>query len=251
MAVLYRNHHDSILLQGELLARGIPYTVRSGLRFFEQAHIKDVLAYLRIVVNPRDEASWRRLLLAPAGGRSGQGGGDLSSTSPERPTRSRRSRRPRRWRSCRPRARGSSPAFVADLRKIQATDPETNPAAAIAAILKGGYPDTVRLKYERPDNRIADIEQFALLAGQVRQPRAADRRPAPGRRRLRHGLGRRRRAGRGPRPEHDPPGQGPGVVARVHPPADRGELSRIAGPSTSPAARTKSGASSTWPSPGP
>ena len=46
MAVLYRNHHDSILLQGELLSRGIPYTVRSGLRFFEQAHIKDVLAHL-------------------------------------------------------------------------------------------------------------------------------------------------------------------------------------------------------------
>ena len=63
MAVLYRNHHDSILLQGELLARAIPYTVRSGLRFFEQAHIKDVLAHLRIVLNPRDEASWRRLLL--------------------------------------------------------------------------------------------------------------------------------------------------------------------------------------------
>ena len=63
MAVLYRNHYDSILLQGELLSRGIPYTIRSGLRFFEQAHIKDVLAYLRIVVNPRDEASWRRLLL--------------------------------------------------------------------------------------------------------------------------------------------------------------------------------------------
>ena len=38
-------------------ARGIPYTVRSGLRFFEQAHIKDVLAHLRIVVNPRDEAT--------------------------------------------------------------------------------------------------------------------------------------------------------------------------------------------------
>ena len=42
--------------------------------------------------------------------------------------------------------------------------PRRNPAAAIGAILKGGYPDTVRLKYERPDNRIADIEQFALLA---------------------------------------------------------------------------------------
>ncbi|MBV8556359.1 MAG: ATP-dependent helicase, partial [Planctomycetaceae bacterium] len=53
IAVLYRNHHDSILLQAELVSRGIAYTVRSGLRFFEQAHIKDVLAYLRIVANPR------------------------------------------------------------------------------------------------------------------------------------------------------------------------------------------------------
>ena len=33
------------------------------MRFFEQAHIKDVLAYLRVVQNPRDEASWRRILL--------------------------------------------------------------------------------------------------------------------------------------------------------------------------------------------
>ena len=78
MAVLYRNHHDSILLQGELLARGIPYTVRSGLRFFEQAHIKDVLAHLRIVLNPRDQAAWRRLLYALAGHRRSNGRGDHS-----------------------------------------------------------------------------------------------------------------------------------------------------------------------------
>src|SRR5690606_38151367 len=62
MAVLYRNHHDSILLQGELVNRNIPYTVRSGLRFFEQGHIKDVLAHLRILANPKDEPSWRRVL---------------------------------------------------------------------------------------------------------------------------------------------------------------------------------------------
>ena len=61
-------------------------------------------------------------------------------------------------------SKGFFAGFVGDLRKLRATDPETNPAAAIGAILKGGYPATVRLKYERPDNRIADIEQFALLA---------------------------------------------------------------------------------------
>ena len=53
---------------------------------------------------------------------------------------------------------------MSDLKKLRATDPESNPAAAVAAILKGGYPAAVRLLYERPDNRIADIEQFTLLA---------------------------------------------------------------------------------------
>jgi DNA helicase-2/ATP-dependent DNA helicase PcrA len=164
MAVLYRNHYDSIVLQGELLARGIPYTVRSGMRFFEQAHIKDVLAFLRIVVNPRDEASWRRLLLLIPGvgpakaaalhqhlGKSGNALEAVESAGAMAllPAKS----------------KGFFAGFVGDLRKLRATDPETHPAAAIAAILKGGYPATVRLKYERPDNRIADIEQFALLAG--------------------------------------------------------------------------------------
>ena len=164
MAVLYRNHHDSILLQGELLSRGIPYTVRSGLRFFEQAHIKDVLAHLRIVLNPRDEASWRRLLLLLAGRRGRPRPRRSSSTFPRAASRSRRSNRPRRWRSCRPRARDFSRASSPTSKQLRATEPERNPAAAVGAILKGGYPATVRLKYERPDNRIADIEQFALLA---------------------------------------------------------------------------------------
>ncbi len=61
-------------------------------------------------------------------------------------------------------SKGFFAGFVADLRKIQATDPETHPAAAIEAILKGAIPRRVRQKYERPENRIADIEQFAVLA---------------------------------------------------------------------------------------
>jgi DNA helicase-2/ATP-dependent DNA helicase PcrA len=46
----------------ELTRRGIPYELRSGIRFFEQAHIKDVTSYLRIVVNPFDELAWKRAL---------------------------------------------------------------------------------------------------------------------------------------------------------------------------------------------
>ncbi|HEX8685522.1 MAG TPA: ATP-dependent helicase, partial [Pyrinomonadaceae bacterium] len=61
-AVLYRSHYHSLELQLELTRRGVPYRVRSGMRFFEQAHIKDVVAYLRLVANPRDELAWKRVL---------------------------------------------------------------------------------------------------------------------------------------------------------------------------------------------
>src|SRR5438270_5284391 len=54
-AVLYRSHYHSLELQLELTRRGIPYRVRSGVRFFEQAHIKAVVTYLRLTANPRDE----------------------------------------------------------------------------------------------------------------------------------------------------------------------------------------------------
>ena len=163
MAVLYRNHHDSILLQGELVGRGINYQVRSGLRFFEQAHIKDVLAYLRVVVNPRDESAWRRLLMhLPGIGQAKAGGitdrlivaadpmAELASAEMMKlvPVKS----------------KGFFGGFVADLRKVLAVNPETEPAAAVGAILQGGYPATVRTKYERPENRLADIEQLGVLA---------------------------------------------------------------------------------------
>jgi DNA helicase II / ATP-dependent DNA helicase PcrA len=163
MAVLYRNHHDSILLQGELLARGIPYTVRSGLRFFEQAHIKDVLAHLRVVLNPRDEASWRRLLLLLPGVGPAKAAAIFQHLSKSgKPLES--LEEAEAMALLPPKSKGFFAGFVSDLRQLRATDPERNPAAAVGAILKGGYPGTVKLLYERPDNRIADIEQFALLA---------------------------------------------------------------------------------------
>jgi DNA helicase-2/ATP-dependent DNA helicase PcrA len=61
MAVLYRAHYQSAEIELEFMRRNIPYEIRSGLRFFEQAHIKDVLAYLRLLENPKDELSWKRV----------------------------------------------------------------------------------------------------------------------------------------------------------------------------------------------
>jgi DNA helicase-2/ATP-dependent DNA helicase PcrA len=62
VAVLYRNHAHSLDLQVELTRRNIPYRIRSGLRFFEHRHVKDVLAHLRFVDNPRDEVAFARLI---------------------------------------------------------------------------------------------------------------------------------------------------------------------------------------------
>jgi DNA helicase-2/ATP-dependent DNA helicase PcrA len=62
VAVLYRSHFHAVELQLELSRRGIPYQITSGIRFFEQAHIKDVAAFIRLVVNPRDEVAFKRMV---------------------------------------------------------------------------------------------------------------------------------------------------------------------------------------------
>ncbi len=67
IAVLFRAANHSQLLEMELNKRGIGYEMRGGFRFFERAHIKDVIAYLRIINNIKDEISWSRVLKLYAG----------------------------------------------------------------------------------------------------------------------------------------------------------------------------------------
>ncbi|MBI2441828.1 MAG: ATP-dependent helicase [Lentisphaerae bacterium] len=62
MVVLYRAHYHALELQMELTRARIPFTVVSGVRFFEQAHVKDVLSLLRILHNPGDELAFARFL---------------------------------------------------------------------------------------------------------------------------------------------------------------------------------------------
>jgi len=63
IAVLFRAGYMSADLEIELTNRKIPFEKWGGLKFLEAAHVKDVLAFLRIIENPRDEVSWYRLLL--------------------------------------------------------------------------------------------------------------------------------------------------------------------------------------------
>ncbi|MFP5344419.1 MAG: DNA helicase II, partial [Gammaproteobacteria bacterium] len=67
-AVLYRSNAQSRVLEAALLQAGIPYRVYGGLRFFERAEIKDALAYLRLIANTGDDASFERVVNLPTRG---------------------------------------------------------------------------------------------------------------------------------------------------------------------------------------
>ncbi|GIV59974.1 MAG: DNA helicase [Rhodothermaceae bacterium] len=62
MAVLFRSSHNAYDLEVELNRRNIPYVKYGGLKLSEAAHIKDVLAHLRVVENPQDAVAWNRIL---------------------------------------------------------------------------------------------------------------------------------------------------------------------------------------------
>ncbi|MGC9066588.1 MAG: ATP-dependent helicase [Candidatus Ratteibacteria bacterium] len=62
IGILFRSRYQSAEIEIELNKLKIPYVVRGGLRFFEMAHIKDLIAFFRIYHNPKDELSWIRVL---------------------------------------------------------------------------------------------------------------------------------------------------------------------------------------------
>ena len=62
IAILYRAHYQALDAQLEFTRRGIPFIITSGLRFFEQAHVKDFVAQLRVLSNPDDSPAFERIL---------------------------------------------------------------------------------------------------------------------------------------------------------------------------------------------
>ena len=67
-AILYRSNAQSRALESILMSAGIPYRIYGGHRFFERAHVKDALAYLRLVENPNDNTAFLRAVNTPTRG---------------------------------------------------------------------------------------------------------------------------------------------------------------------------------------
>lgn len=68
MAILYRTHHQSRLLEESLMQSGTPYIIIGGIRFYERKEIRDLLAYLRLLTNPFDRLALMRIINTPTRG---------------------------------------------------------------------------------------------------------------------------------------------------------------------------------------
>ncbi len=164
MAVLFRAGYMSADLEIELANRKIPFEKWGGLKFLEAAHVKDVLAFLRVSENPRDEVSWYRILMLMPGI------GDTTARDMMK------NMQDRSWDPdafthliAPPRAREAHRSLAVLLRQLRGTTNRDGDAAGakvasdIAAI-RSLYDAVLREKYDRPEARLADLDQLRTVA---------------------------------------------------------------------------------------
>ncbi|HEY0096615.1 MAG TPA: ATP-dependent helicase [Archangium sp.] len=167
MAVLYRAHSHSIELQLELVRRGIPFRVRSGVRFFEQLHVKDVLAHLRLVGNPRDELALKRIVkLVPGIGPAKAEAlwEALLALPPELSLVEALARAevPRK----------AAPGFGRLIQLLERLGPpgsSVTPGQMIQDILAGGYAEYLRTEFPEEERREDDLRRLAEFAARFEE----------------------------------------------------------------------------------
>jgi DNA helicase-2/ATP-dependent DNA helicase PcrA len=165
MAVLYRAHFHAMELQLELIRRNIPFSITSGIRFFEQAHIKDVTAYLKLVMNPRDELSFIRIvqLLPGIGGKGAEKLWKVFNASGH-------SSLARALQACAEQVPKKSQAawaqFVATASQLEDTEVRGKAPKMLRLVLEAGYEDYVKATYTNYRIRLEELEQLAVFAQQ-------------------------------------------------------------------------------------
>ncbi|MBN1585777.1 ATP-dependent helicase, partial [Candidatus Uhrbacteria bacterium] len=165
IAVLFRATFHSQQLEFELMRRGIEYEYRGGLKFFDRAHVKDVLAFLRIRSNPRDEASWLRVLSLQEGVGDVTAGkitqfmkesGSLAMAVTADVGGMFGSRAGRGWSALR--------------RSLEALHGAGDaPADQIRSILKSPYAEYLEAEYPNARDRLEDLEQMATFSERYAQ----------------------------------------------------------------------------------
>ena len=166
MAVLYRSHFHALEMQLELTCRNIPFSITSGIRFFEQAHIKDVTSYLKWLANPLDEQAFKRLvlMLPGVGGKTAMKLWDQFLTAhtdatPMAETLQRCAAVPKK-------AKVPWAQFSATVSQLE-TEPVAGDAGKmIELIVEAGYDAYVEANYDKAPQRLDDIEQLGVFARQ-------------------------------------------------------------------------------------
>ena len=162
VAVLFRAAHHSQALEVELAKRDLPYDYRGGVRFFERAHVKDVLAYLRLVNNIEDAVAWSRVLnmqmgIGPAGvAQITSSLHHFITSSPPidlRPLGSLLS----------PRGQVGWNDFLQVWSRLEGVDEKT-PSELIRAVIESKYQEYLEAEYPDYRERLQDLEQLAVIS---------------------------------------------------------------------------------------
>jgi DNA helicase-2/ATP-dependent DNA helicase PcrA len=174
MAVLYRSHFHALELQLELTRRNIPFSITSGIRFFEQTHIKDVAAYLKLLYNPRDELAFKRLtkLLPGIGAKRAEKLWTVFEA--QRAMRNAESRSNSGIaealqacaRSVPQKAATAWAQFATTIAQLEDESVRDSPATMIRLVFEAGYEDYLRAHFANYRTRQEDLDQ---LAGYSRQ----------------------------------------------------------------------------------
>jgi DNA helicase-2/ATP-dependent DNA helicase PcrA len=180
IAVLYRSHFHAVELQLEFTRRQIPFSITSGIRFFEQSHIKDVTSYLKLLVNPRDEVPFKRLvqLLPGIGPKAArklwvefQSRLGLVSESSEAVAGSQVAVALQACATFVPRKAAVAWAqFTATLSQLQLEAAPKGAGAMIRLVLDAGYEDLLRENLDRFESRREDLVQLGEFAAQFDSP---------------------------------------------------------------------------------
>jgi DNA helicase II / ATP-dependent DNA helicase PcrA len=184
IAVLYRAHYHALELQLELSRRGIPYQITSGIRFFEQAHIKDVISFIRFVANPRDEVAFHRMvkLLPGIGNRTAENlwrewetdtvaaGGDRGSGATSAPAGVIAPGYSKRLLAMNVPAKSKKmwTQLAHTLDEIAPGGEPNSPSEMITSVVEAIYDDYAKVNFANYQLRREDLDQLAMFARQFK-----------------------------------------------------------------------------------
>ena len=165
-AIFYRTNAQSRVFEEIFMRAGVPYKVVGGVRFYERKEVKDLLAYLRVLVNPDDEVSLRRIINTPKrgiGDRALDSIDDLAKRDTisfwQALTRSSSS-------ELSPRANSSIQAFVSMMTALQVLVEANRPPSTIAAAIleQSGLLEELRASHDPQDEvRVENLEELVAV----------------------------------------------------------------------------------------